>query len=473
MSGRARGCALVGVAAAIGLAAPSARAERPVFAGGAEPLAHDGEHVRVHYVTTSDDATLPDDADDSGVPDFVEEVAVRADLAWDDLVARGFRMPLVDTGLVKGDDGGDERFDIYLRDLVAADGNFVAEACTKEPVHCAGYFTMENDLVDFNYASVAEGISVLTSHELFHAVQAAYVTDMELTWSEGTAVWNEEATFPEQSDYERLVESFLERPHRPFDRAGGGFTDLYAYGAALWATFLEERYGDGTVARAWEACEALGPGSDFLDAIDGMLAEDGESVQAAWTEFSRWNLFTAERADPSRAYQAGADLIPVATEEEVAGPGSAATTIEGLSARYLPVTLPADGEPLQITVEVDDGAVAAFLPEDDSGALGEAIELVREQGLLTAALPDAERGFLVLTGVRSGGLPREANIEIGVAPEPPEPDGDGDEDEGGCQAARSGGGGVPGSAAPLLAAAAFVLAMRRRARRRAYSQVEK
>jgi hypothetical protein len=471
MSGRAHGYALVGVVAAVGLAAPSARAERPVFADGAEPLAHDGEHVRVHYVTTSDDATLPDDADESGVPDYVEEVAVRADLAWDDLVARGFRMPLADTGLVKGDDGGDERFDIYLRDLIAADGNFVAEACTEAPVHCAGYFTMENDLVGFNYASVAEGISVLTSHELFHAVQAAYVPDMALTWTEGTAVWNEEATFPEQSDYERLVESFLARPYRPFDRAGGGFTDLYAYGSALWATFLEERYGDGTVARAWEACEALGPGSNFLDAIDQLLAKDGESLQAAWTAFSRWNLFTAERADPSRAYQAGADLAPVATEEEFAGPGSAATTIEGLSARYLPVALAADGEPLQITVEVDEGAVAAFLPEDKGGAIGEAIELVREEGALTAALPDADRGFLVLTGVRSGGLPRDANIEIAVAP--PEPDGDGDEDDGGCQAARSGGGGVPASAAPLLAAAALVLAARRRAPRGPYSQVEK
>jgi hypothetical protein len=462
---------LAGAAAALGMAATSARAERPTYAEGAEPLVHDGEHVRVHYVTTSDDAALPDDADDSGVPDYVEEVAARADQAWDDLVARGFRMPLVDTGLVTGDDGGDEHFDIYLRNLIAADGNFVAEACTDAPVHCAGYFSMENDLADFNYASVTEGISVLTSHELFHAVQVAYVPDMALSWSEGTAVWNEEVTFPEQSDYERLVASFLARPYRPFERSGGGFTDLYAYGTALWPTFLEQRYGEGTVERAWQACEALGPGSHFLDAIDQMLAEDGDSLQAAWTEFSRWNLFTADRADPSRAYQAGADLDPVATEEEIAGPGAAATTIEGLSARYLPVALAGDGEPLQITVEVDDGAVAAFLPQDESGALGEAVELIREEGSLTASLPDADRGFLILTGVRQGGLPREATIDISVAPPaPPEPDGD-DDDEGGCQAARSGGG--PGTAAPLLAAAAIILAMCRRARRRGYSQVEK
>jgi hypothetical protein len=364
---------------------------------------------------------------------------------------------------VTGDDGGDGRFDIYLRDLVAADGNFVAEACTEPPVHCAGYFIMENDLVGFNYASVTEGISVLTSHELFHGVQAAYVQDTSVTWSEGTAVWNEEVTFPEQSDYERLVASFLARPHRPFDRGGGGFGDAYPYGAALWPTFLEERYGDGTVARAWEWCEALGEGSNFLDAIDQLLAEDGGSLLAAWTEFSRWNLFTAERADSSRGYQEGAGLAPVATEAAIAGPGAAATTIEGLSARYLPVALAAEGERLRMTLEVDDGVVAAFVTQEQSGVLGDLVELARDGAVLTVTLPEADRGFLVLTGVRSGGLPRDVSIEISVAP--PDPgDADGGEDHGGCQAARSGGGPVPG-AAPLLAAAAFVLAARLRSRR--------
>ena len=32
---------------------------------------------------------------------------------------------------------------------------------------------------------------------------------MAVVWSEGTAVWNEEQTFPEQGDYERLVAEFL------------------------------------------------------------------------------------------------------------------------------------------------------------------------------------------------------------------------------------------------------------------------
>jgi hypothetical protein len=460
MRGGAFGVSLLAAAAALALAAPPARAQRPAFAKGTTPLIHDGEHVRVHYVTTSDDAVPPEDADESGVPDFVEQVADLADISWQDLVTRGFRTPLVDAGLVTGDDGGDERFDIYLTNLNQADGSYVIEACTEAPIRCAGYFSMENDLAGFNYDSIEEGISVLTSHELFHAVQAAYVTEMAVTWSEGTAMWNEEQTFPEQDDYETKVAAFLARPDRPFDRGGGGFGDRYVYGTALWPTFLEERYGDGTVQRSWEACEALGTGSNFLDAIGQVLDGDGESLEAAWIEFSRWNLFTGERADPSRSYQAGAGLALVASEQGLTSLGAAETTVEGMSARYLPIAV--DGERLQVSVEVDDAAAAAFYPQDGGGALGDPVELVRDEGLLSAVLPGEARGILVLTSVRRGGLPRPASVEVAVAPPDDGGDGGDDDDEGGCQAARSSGGRVPGTASLLLVASAFVLASRRR-----------
>lgn len=444
------------VACAIGVAgalAPEARAQRPTFEGGAEPASHDGAEglVRVHYAATAGDAVPPDDADEDGVPDFVEEVAELAEVAWQDLLERGFRPPVSDGAQPSDDNGGDGRFDIYLADFAQADGNFVAEACTDTPpVHCSGYFLMDNDLAEFDYASITEGISVLTSHELFHAVQAAYSIGASQAWSEGTAVWNEEKTFPEQGDYERFTPYFLARSSRPFERGGSGFGDPYVYGAAVWPTFLDERYGDGVVRRTWEAMEAAGPGADFLDAIDEVVAEEGASVTSAWVEFTRWNLLTGPRADAARSYAAGADLGEVAFEDAVFGPGEAETSIIGLSARYLPVSA-ASEQPLAISVEVDEGgAAAAFFPQASSGGpIGEPVELVGD-GVLSASLP-SEAGFLVVTGTRRGGLPRAARVAIAVDDDPPD-DGGPAEDEGGCQAARSGSGRVPGTVAPLLAA---------------------
>ena len=356
------------IASALGLAgalAPDARAQRPTFEGGAEPAFHDGAEglVRVHYATTAGDAVPPDDADEDAVPDFVEEVAELAETSWQDLLGRGFRPPVGDGEQPPGENGGDGRFDIYLVDFAQADGNFVAEVCTDAaPIHCSGFFLMDNDLAEFDYDSITEGISVLTSHELFHAVQAAYSIDASQAWSEGTAVWNEEMTFPAQDDYERFTPAFLSRSARPFERGGSGFGDPYVYGAAIWPTFLDERYGEGVVLRSWEAMESGGPGADFLDAIDQVVAEEGASVTSAWVEFTRWNLRTGPRADADRSYAAGAGLGEVAFEEALFGPGEVETSIIGLSARYLPVAA-SSTEPLAISVEVDEGgAAAAFFP---------------------------------------------------------------------------------------------------------------
>ena len=444
------------VACALGLAgalAPDARAQRPTFEGGAEPAFHDGAEglVRVHYATTAGDAVPPDDADEDAVPDFVEEVAELAEVSWQDLIGRGFRPPVGDGAQPAGENGGDGRFDIYLVDFAQADGNFVAEVCTEAPpIHCSGFFTMDNDLAEFGYDSTTEGISVLTSHELFHAVQAAYSIDASQAWSEGTAVWNEEVTFPEQDDYERFTQAFLSRSSRPFERGGSGFGDPYVYGAAVWPTFLDERYGDGVVRRSWEAMEAIGPGADFLDAIDQVMAEDGASMTSAWIEFTRWNLLTGARADAERSYAAGAGLGEVTFEEALFGPGEAETSIIGMSARYLPVAA-ASAEPLAISVEVDEGgAAAAFYPQASAGGpLGDPVELVGE-GVLSASLP-SEAGFLVVTGTRRGGLPRNTRVAIAVDDDPPDDGAGPEDDEGGCQAARSGSGRVPGTVASLLA----------------------
>lgn len=458
------------VACALGLAgalAPDARAQRPTFDGGAEPEFHDGAEglIRVHYATTAADAVPAADADEDSVPDYVEEVAELAEVSWQDLLARGFRPPVSDAAQPSGENGGDGRFDIYLVDFAQADGNFVAEVCTDTPpIHCSGFFSMDNDLAEFSYDSLTEGISVLTSHELFHAVQAAYSIDATQAWSEGTAVWNEEMTFPEQDDYERFTPGFLSRSYRPFERGGSSFGDPYPYGSAVWPTFLDERYGDGIVRRSWEAMEAIGPGADFLEAIDQVVSEEGESLASAWIEFTRWNLLTGPRADPERSYAAGAALGEVAIEEEVVGPGEAETSVEGMSARYLPIATASEG-PLAISVEVDGGgAVAAFYPQaSPGGPIGDPVELVGE-GVLSASLPSAA-GFLVVTGIRRGGLPRDTRVVIDDDPTPPDDGGDSADEDGGCQAARSGSGRVPGTVASLLAGLAL---LGRRSRRRSH-----
>src|SRR6185503_14232584 len=79
---------------------------------------------------------------------------------------------------------------------------------------------------------------------------------------------------------------------------------------------------------------------DFLDAADVALTARGSSLADAFTELTRWNLFTGSRAARGDYPDASA-WSEVPTEPPFT---SAMTTvgIEGLSARYVPVILPAD-----------------------------------------------------------------------------------------------------------------------------------
>ncbi len=250
------------VAAALIAAPTAAAADRDPWDAGTTPqtFARPGGRTRIHYVTTSPDAVPALDADATGVPDFVEEAARRGDESLAAFATLGFRPPLPDGAL-----GGDDRLDIYLRDLAGADSSFTADTCAQTPFTCSGHMTIENDFVGYSYPSVSMALRILTSHELFHAVQNAYDGDQPIAWSEGTAVWAEEVVFPEQTDFENLVAAFQAKPFRPFDRAGAGFGDLYPYGAALWPYFLEADVGAGVVAAAWVRCEDAGSDPPFLD----------------------------------------------------------------------------------------------------------------------------------------------------------------------------------------------------------------
>ncbi len=418
----------LGVALAVlAWALPGLAAARPVWTD-ARSLASAGGNVRVHYTTTGVDAVLIGDVNGDLVPDYVAEVAAVADTTLANLASRGFRAPLGDGTL-----GGDGRFDIYLINFASADGHFMGETCSGAPRTCSGYIEMENDLVGFSYPTRSEGIQVLVSHELFHAVQAAYPGDLPVAWSEGSATWNEEIAFPAQNDFERLIPSFLAKTARPFERSGAGFGDLYPYGAALWPHYLELKFGAGTVRGVFE----LAP-MEFLDAADSVLRGKGSSLGAAFAEFTRWNLMTAERSDPARGWPAAAGWPSVMLEPALAGalPLSGEVWVEGLSARYQPIDVEAGAgaQKLRLTATPGGGAeVALGLYVWDGRQLGELVEGRAEAGALLAEVTPgaATRLFAVVSGVTRGKAlaPIALTLEVAPAVSPsPKPGGDG----GGC-----------------------------------------
>lgn len=437
-----------------------------------------GGRFRVFYTLAGESATSSADVDPmDGVPDFANRVAAAADQTWQSTVtARGFRPPLDDSVYHdRPDFGGDGRFDIYLRKIApGSDGYRVTEVCTDVPFTCAGYFVMTPTFRGTGYKSIEEGAAVLTSHELFHAIQESYDARQWRTWTEGTAVWNETQAFPElaQRDFVGFLTSFLDAPERPFDKTmGTGPGGLYAYGAVLWPQFLGERFGVATVREIWQASvsKSAGQSPHFLDAADSVLrAGHGSDLATAWVEFTRWNALTGTRAGAGRGYARAATYPEARLEDPLRGLGEVSVSVDGLSARYLPVhpQLTAASRLRVRLIDESDTPATGTAYRLPPGGAAPTDELPFPGGRLDLDMQPGEGLLLVISGAVRGAAAHPVTLRIEAAPEPPPAGG------GGCAIAhtgRSGGApfaeGGPGLLGLLCAPGLLALLTRRRRRR--------
>lgn len=345
--------------------------------------------VRVHYSVEGPNVTLLADEDGSGAPDFAETVAETAEDVlrfYEDL---GFEPPLTEADLGLGDLGGSPAFDFYLVDFGGnADGAFSIDGCAGQ--QCAGHMIMENDFQGYGYPSLEEAASVLCSHELFHAVQAAYIADQPVWFSEGTAVWAENQYDPGVQDFLRLADAYLAETNRSLDRPPAGAVTAFSYGTALFFQFLTERFGEGVGPDLQQTFAALGP-DGALDAILEIIETNRSSIEEEWARFARWNLATGRRAgDESYPFapQLSGIVVEASAEEQLIDDNR----FYPLAASYFRVGHP--GGELRFS-STDDltGLTFSLHPEGEA-----ALEIWSPIGPDARAFPDLPAGSYWLVG---------------------------------------------------------------------------
>lgn len=328
-------------------------------------------NFRVHFTREGRHRVPAQDADADGVPDYVAEVAATYEEVLAFYTGLGFRAPLRD-GALRGDNGGDDRFDVYLLDFArSADGSFGVDGCTDRPRHCVGHVVQENDFAGYSYPSRLFATRVLASHELFHAVQAAYDHDQDVIVSEATAVWASDAFDPSLREMEAFAIGYLEDPGRSLDVPPGGPVPRFAYGMSLFFRFLEERYDRDLMRELWEHLEdgrGLPGGTDdaanpkWMGQLPLLLAARGSGFAEAMADFARWNLYTGRRADPAVAYADAARYPAVAMERVEAPHHDERLRVFRASAQYFEAA-PGDRETM----------TAALVPGLQAGALDDLV----------------------------------------------------------------------------------------------------
>ncbi len=324
--------------------------------------------VRVTYSVAGTNQTLLEDEDSNGLPDFPEQVAFHAEAVLAMYADMGFRSPIseADMGIELG---GSPAFDFYLVDFAGtADGQFATDRCNGQV--CSGFMIMENDFKSYGYATKEEGIKTLTSHELFHAVQAAYRNGQESWMSEGTATWSEYQYDNGNRDFFSLCTAYLADPGRSLNKPPAGSVSSWSYGTALFWTFLSERHGADVIVALQEAEDTL----DGLDAVEAALTSVGSSWEEDWPLFVRWNLGAGSNGGVLESYPFASRLIAPA-EVDHAPALVDSNRFYPLAASYY--TLEHPGGMLFFATPDDPTGIQLSLFPVDNGVVGEPVwELV-------------------------------------------------------------------------------------------------
>jgi hypothetical protein len=179
-----------------------------------------------------------------------------------------------------------------------------------------------------------EHLKSTTAHELFHAFQFSFRHSQlpdHNWWSEASATWAKDLVYPRQNfeqDYLSPWWSAAPGQEGPLDNTGSA-----AYGAYLWAFYLDQKSGDPTgsaIGALWQASQTVAP-------IQAMAALPGWIDR--FKEFALWNW----NKDTVVHYQDADQPIP--TEKLSQKPTCMDGHVAGGGACYL--------EPGKITLTLD------------------------------------------------------------------------------------------------------------------------
>ncbi len=208
---------------------------------------------RFHYTLTGFDAVLPLDADNNGIPDYVDLIVTTfSNIGNIDFTEMEFVRPPGDGWYTQIDDGGSEHYDVYIFNLETGYYGYVqAEdyAQNNSPITrgdnefseddeeeraMVTFMALRNNYNDFSGIE-SEIIEVTSAHEFFHAVQYGY-DGWEAGWLlESTAVWMEEHHYDNINDCYQFLQEFFDEPYLAIN-----YDVNRGYGAYIYFSYLTD-----------------------------------------------------------------------------------------------------------------------------------------------------------------------------------------------------------------------------------------
>ena len=227
------------------------------------PLSYGTTHFLIHYTDSGPDAaTLA----------FVQEMATRAEFAYDYLInTMGYDIPPSDIN--DPDNGGDGRYDIYLQEIESLGywgATYFGEEVASTPEDDrTSYIEMDNDYSSASNPSQQADETFI--HEYFHAVQMGYEYKADSQyghyWMEHCSTWIPDEAYGYDGYRDYLPFSF-DYPWYALESFGqyyGGYCIsrcLIEYGNCSWTFHLDECFGRDIIRDIWDDTQKKASGED-------------------------------------------------------------------------------------------------------------------------------------------------------------------------------------------------------------------
>jgi hypothetical protein len=255
----------------------------------------DTANFRIHYTTSGADAV---DAE------FLNAVVQAAEEFYDIQINQlGWAAPPRDGFL-----GGDDRYDIYIQDLIGSGEGALGYASPDTVVGdnpntpetelnaASSYLVLDNDYNDSDAVDLIGLMRTTFTHEFNHVVQFGYDGDEPQGWVfEATASWIETVSAGKDEDATGYVEYNYQYPELCFgtttvDPDGG----MLQYGDWMFIQMLADVYGRDSVVAYWRHIAQ----KDNWASLESFLSERGSTIPDALAAYRLKNLARDYRLAP-------------------------------------------------------------------------------------------------------------------------------------------------------------------------------
>jgi hypothetical protein len=257
-------------------------------------------HFRIFYDTSSSNMNTPAllDQYNNRIPGtakaYVDSAARIFNHVWDvEIDQMGYTAP--------PSESPDSYYYVYILSMTdyGATTPTTQIAGSNNPARYYSYIEVNNDFRTLPTKGI-NGLKVTAAHEFHHAIQIGSYGywGSELYAHELTSTWLEDVVYPEVNDYFFYLPSYFNGFYQglSFNTNSGG------YERVIWPIFLVKKFNQNIMLDIWTRMRA----QPFLESTDGSLMSRGSNLQSAFAEFTYWNYYTADRANPQNYYPEGA-----------------------------------------------------------------------------------------------------------------------------------------------------------------------